>query len=173
MQKKGNLTNEQKYYLINISQELYRKFLDVRKDEDPIAWEIDPNTLKEACRDISMLVHYIAKNEYNIDDINNRVFHCIFKYNGKSSSHFFNKIYDTIVDSTIMQFDNLSPYETYDENYYTEQEEEEIDYSTITNEIDCYEVRQHLKQSKRSRQEENNEKIKSKWVENILNKFFR
>ena len=166
---KNDLKNEQKRFLIDTSQELYRLFLDARKDEDIVAEEIDPYTLKEACRDMSMLVHYIAKNKYNIDSSDNKVFHCIFRYNGKSYSHYFNKIFDTIVDSTIMQFDGFSPYETYDESYYTEQEEEEVGYNTIKNEIELYDLRQYLEQKLREKQERKN-KIKSNWFKNILNK---
>lgn len=117
--------------------------MDIRRDNDPIAYEVDPNTLKEACRDMSMLVNYIAKHKYNTDCSDNKVFHCIFRYNGKSNSHYFNKIYDTIVDSTIMQFDGFSPYETYDESYYTEQEEEKVNYNTVKNEIELYDLRQY------------------------------
>lgn len=173
MQKKDNLTNEQKRYLIDVSQELYRKFLSVRRDEDPIASEVDPNTLKEACKDMSMLVHYIAKNEYNIDDTDNKVFHCRFRYDGKSYSHYFNKINGIIVDSTVMQFGNFSPYETCDNNYYTEQEEVDVCYNTIKNEIDGYEVRQLLKPNQRDKQEKNDDNIKNKWFKNILRKLFK
>ena len=41
----------------------------------------------------------------------------------------------------------FSPYETYDESYYTEQEEEEVSYNTIKNEIELYDLRQYLEQN--------------------------
>ena len=158
-------TDDQKSFLINTAQELYRLNFPTRLANDPYAQEIDINTFKEACQEMSILVHYLAKEEYKIPDENNKVYHCLFVYNGKTSSHYFNKIYDRIVDSTIMQFEDLSPYDNHD-NCYTQLEEIIINnenYKTVQNEIDSYETRKFLQCYK------NNAK-KKKVVERLIDK---
>lgn len=157
------ITDEQKHFLIETAQELYRKCYPIRLQDDPVALEIDITTFKEACRDMSVLVHYLAKNEYAIADEDNEVFHCEFIFNNRVNSHFFNKICDQIVDSTIMQFGNLSPYDDYD-NCYTKLEKEEMiseSYQVVKNEIDLYEIRKQF-------ESRNNNKIIDEKTPNIL-----
>lgn len=139
------ITNEQKHFLIDTAQELYRTMFPARLQNDPFANEIDINTFKEACHDMSVLVHYLAKEECKITKESNKVYHCLFKYNGITASHYFNKIDGQIVDSTIMQFNNLSPYDNHDD-CYTELEEILIDndcYKIVENEIDFYECKKY------------------------------
>jgi hypothetical protein len=135
------LTDEQKKELIEIAQELYRELFRHRLNIDPYAREIDIQNFKEACSDMSQLVHYLAKKKYKVPDEDNLIYHCIFCHNGFSRSHMFNKIYNRIVDSTIMQFDNLSPYDNNDK-CYTDLRLTEHGYGGIASEIELYEFQQ-------------------------------
>lgn len=160
------ITNEQKHYLIDTAQELYRKCYSIRFQDDPFASEVNLTTFKNACRDMSILVHYLAKTEYAIVDEDNEIFHCEFSYNNTVNSHYFNKICGQIVDSTIMQFGNLSPYDACD-NCYTKLKKEMItsdSYQVVKNEIDLYEVRKLF-------ENRNNNRIIDEKTPNILQKF--
>lgn len=135
------LTDEQKKTLIEQAQDLYRTMFDVRCQEDPFADEVDIRTFKEACQDMSCLVHYLAKEMYNVPDEENVICHCIFKYSGCSGlSHFYNVICGRIVDSTIMQFNDFSPYDNHDDCYTNITKSEYSDIA-IKREIELYEMK--------------------------------
>lgn len=134
------LSDEQKKELIETAQDLFRKGFNVRLNNDIFAQEINIKTFKEACGHMSQLIHYLAKDIYEVDDEDNLIYDCEFKYNGFTYAHTFNIIYNRIVDSTIMQFQNLSPYDSHDECYCDLRLKEPC-YDTIQYEIDLHGIR--------------------------------
>lgn len=118
---------------------------DIRCEEDIfVKEEVDINSFKETCQEMSALVHYLAREMYNIPDEENLIYKGRFKYKGYTWSHYYNVICNRIVDSTIMQFKNLSPYDNHDE-CYEKIEQVEFSDATIKNEIELYEVSRFIK----------------------------
>lgn len=136
------LNDTQKRRIIKKAQELYRKGFKTRCKNDPFAQEVDIKTFKEACYEMSCLIHYLAKEMYNVPDEENLIYHCEFKYENSTWSHFFNKICGRNVDSTIMQFKKLSPYENHDD-CYTNLELKEYSTVSINFEIELYKAEQN------------------------------
>lgn len=140
------INDEQKRIIIEKAQSLYREGFDVRCKKDPFAQEVDIATFKEACHDMSCLVHYLAQEMYNVPNEENEIFHCEFRYQDAVWSHYFNKICGRIVDSTIMQFENMSPYDDHDD-CYTKLEKVEYSNAPIEFEIQLFESQQYLRNS--------------------------
>ncbi len=138
------LSDEQKRTIIEKAQELYRMMYSARCLEDSSVLEVNINNFKEACYDMSMLVHYLAKRAYNIPDEENLVFECEFRYDNYSGSHFFNNICGKTIDSTITQFD-LSPYDNHDD-CYTKLERVEYCEVPIKTMIELYEGQCYIKE---------------------------
>ena len=133
---------KQKRKIIEEAQKLYRNCFDERILADPFAGEIDIVTFKEACFDMACLVRYLAKDIYDIPDKENIIYGCEFIYDNCKNSHYFNIICGKIVDSTIMQFKNFSPYDNHDD-CYTNLYIEEYSEDTIKNEIQLYEIEKY------------------------------
>ena len=131
------LNNEQKKNIIEKAQELYRAEFQNRCAEDPFTREVDIGTFKEACQDMSCLVHYLAEKMYDIPNEENLIYSCEFKHDGCTWSHYFNKICNRTVDSTIMQFHSLSPYDDNDK-CYTNLQKEDYYANSIKREIALY-----------------------------------
>ena len=144
------LSKKMKKVIIEEAQKLYREMYVVRCLEDPVASEVDITTFKEACYDMSMLVHFLAKDMYDVPDDENMILECLFRYEGKYGPHVYNKICGRTVDSTIMQFNNYSPYDNHDECYTEIQEIKYCD-ASIKKEVNLYKQRKFMKKNKGKR----------------------
>lgn len=147
----NRLTVEQKKYLIDIAKKSYLLAIDERKSNiDPfIILESRTHPLNESCYKISSLIYHIVKKEYGISDEDNKVYHCVIKFdegtNAFAYSHYVNKVCGEYVDASIEQFNNkvnvfLSSYENYEQYYQEIEESKPLNLNGIEEEIEAYEL---------------------------------
>lgn len=123
--------------LIVRAQCLYTQMYSIRCMDSEEAKDIDIATFRGACYEMSCLVHFLAEELYHIPEEDNKIYECEFRYEGACENHFYNRICGEIVDATIMQFNNYSPYDNHEE-CYTENVEWEYSDVPIKREIEYW-----------------------------------
>jgi hypothetical protein len=133
----------------------YEQSLQVKKNnEDPYVIEHLSSRLYESCMNISSLIHYILKKDYEVPDDYNIVSTGLFMPPGSSGvSHTVNIVYGRIIDASIEQFnyrpklgETFSPYNINYDYYIDFEIVEPMTEDAITEEIDAYELHKFIYQ---------------------------